>query len=272
MVRPILEGNMLQIIFIAVLAGVSLSILGDKVTALKTFFNDANSLFLKMMEIIITFMPLVAFASMALLVFSCETATLFVLLTYLMATITGALILYFLYCFVIAMGGHVSPMPYAKKTYGYLLTPFTLASSSACIPMTIDFCQKRLGASKKISSFAIPLGATINMNGGAMNNIVIVILLAKMCGVDLDTSACIKIAVLTFLLIIGTPGVPNCGLVVIATILSSLGISAAALSFIIGIYNVIDRILTASNVNGDIAATVMIAASEKELDTKIYKE
>ena len=157
-------------------------------------------------------------------------------------------------------------------TFGYLLTPFTLSSSSACIPMTIDFCQRRLGASKKITSFAIPLGATINMNAGAMNNIIIVILLAKMCGVDLDTSACIKIAVLTFLLIIGTPGVPNCGIVVMATILSSLGISTAAIGFVIGIYNVIDRILTASNVNGDIAATVMIAASEKELDSETYKK
>ena len=271
-VSPVLEANMLQIIFIAVLSGIALSILGDKVNALRSFFNEANTLFLKMMELIITFMPLVAFASMALLVYSCETATLLILLTYILATVIGALILYFLYCFIIAWGGHVSPLPYAKKTYGYLLTPFTLSSSSACIPMTIDFCQRKLGASKKISSFAIPLGATINMNAGAMNNIVIVILLAKMCGVDLDTSACIKIAVLTLLLIIGTPGVPNCGLVVIATILSSLGVSAAALGFIIGIYNIIDRILTASNVNGDIAATVMIAANEKELDLETYKK
>ena len=271
-VLPILENNMLQIIFIAVLAGFAMNILGDKVSALRIFFNDTNSLLLKMMELIITFMPLVAFASMALLVFSCETATLLVLLTYLLATVTAAIILYFLYCFIIALGGHVSPLPYAKKTFGYLLTPFSLSSSSACIPMTIDFCQKRLGTSKKITSFAIPLGATINMNAGAMNIVIAVTLLAKMCGVDLDTSACIKIAVLTFLLIIGTPGIPNCGIVVMATILSSLGITTAAIGFLIGIYNVIDRILTASNVNGDIAATVMIAASEKELDLETYKK
>ena len=271
-VLPILENNMLQIIFIAVLAGFAMNILGDKVSALRVFFNDTNSLLLKMMELIITFMPLVAFASMALLVFSCETATLLVLLTYLLATVTAAIILYFLYCFIIALGGHVSPLPYAKKTFGYLLTPFSLSSSSACIPMTIDFCQKRLGTSKKITSFAIPLGATINMNAGAMNIVIAVTLLAKMCGVDLDTSACIKIAVLTFLLIIGTPGIPNCGIVVMATILSSLGITTAAIGFLIGIYNVIDRILTASNVNGDIAATVMIAASEKELDLETYKK
>ena len=272
MVLPVLESNMLQIIFVAVLAGSALNILGDKINSLRSFFNEANALLLKMMELIITFMPMVAFASMALLVFSCEMATLLVLLTYLLATVIGAVILYFLYCFIIALGGHVSPIPYAKKTFGYLLTPFTLSSSSACIPMTIDFCQRRLGASKKITSFAIPLGATINMNAGAMNNIIIVVLLAKMCGVDLDTSACIKIAVLTFMLIIGTPGVPNCGIVVMATILSSLGVSTAAIGFIIGIYNVIDRILTASNVNGDIAATVMIAASEKELDLETYKK
>ena len=272
LVLPILDNNMLQIIFIAVLAGFAMNLLGDKVNALRSFFNDANSLLLKMMELIITFMPLVAFASIALLVFSCETSTLLVLLTYLLATVTGAVILYYLYCFIIVLGGHVSPLPYARKTFGYLLTPFTLSSSSACIPMTIDFCQRRLGTSKKITSFAIPLGATINMNAGAMNNVIAVILLAKMCGFDLDTSACIKIAVLTFLLIIGTPGIPNCGIVVMATILSSLGISAAAIGFIIGIYNVIDRILTASNVNGDIAATVMIAASEKDLDLEIYKK
>ena len=272
MIQPILDGNMLQIIFTAVICGLGMSILGDKIDGIRKVIGEINSLFLKVMEMIISFMPLVAFASMAILVYGCEGSTLFMLVKYLLALATGTLVLLLLYMSMILLICHISPIPYARKTPMYLLTPFTMASSCVCIPMTISFCQSKMGVSEKISSFSIPLGATINMNGSALSASIVIVMLAKMCGVELAASDYIEIGVMTILLSAGAPGIPNVGLIIIATILSAVSIPAGALGFVIGIWNIVDRLDTASNVNGDIAATVMIAASEKDLDLEIYKK
>ena len=270
-IQPILERNMLQVIFIAVFCGLALSIMGDKTDRIRHIIKEANALFLKMMEMVISFIPLAAFASMAILVYSCEASTLFMLITFLLSIAAGSIILILVYMFMIVAIGHISPIPYAKKAPLYLLTPFTLASSSVCIPLTIDFCQKRLGVSEKISSFGIPLGATINMNGCALSVTISVVMLAKMCGIDLPTADWVKIGIMTMLLAAGAPGVPNTGLVIIATLLSSTPIPASSLGFLIGIWNIVDRIDTATNVNGDIVTSMVVAASEKELDSEVYK-
>ncbi len=272
MIQPILDGNMLQIIFTAVICGLGLSILGDKIDGIRKIIGEVNSLFLKVMEMIISFMPLAAFASMAILVYGCEAATLFMLVKYLAALASGTAILLLLYMSIILLIGHISPIPYARKTPMYLLTPFTMASSCVCIPMTISFCQSKMGVSEKISSFSIPLGATINMNGTALSASIVIAMLAKMCGVELTASDYIETGVMIVLLAAGAPGIPNVGLIIIATILSAVSIPAGALGFIIGIWNIVDRIDTASNVNGDIATGIVVAASEKELDIETYKK
>ncbi|MBB5225332.1 dicarboxylate/amino acid:cation symporter [Treponema ruminis] len=272
MLSPILEGNMLQVIFIAVLTGLALSALGDKTAALRSIFDEANSLMLKMMEMIISFMPTVAFAAMALLVFSYDLATLAVLAKYLILIIIGGIALLLLYSAIIIIFGRISPLAYIRKACVYMLTPFMIPSSSACIPLTIDFCKKKLGVSNKIASFSIPLGASINMNGIAMSVILTVILLARMCGIELDFGTCVKIGVLTLLLAIGAPGVPNSGLVVVATLLVAGGIPVGALGFVVGIWNIVDRLQTSLNVNGDIATCVVVAKSENELDESLYSE
>ena len=270
-IQPILERNMLQIIFVAVFCGLALSILGDKTDKVRTIIKEATSLFLKMMEMVISFIPLAAFASMAILVYSCDASTLFMLITFLLSIAAGSVILILVYMFMIIAIGHISPLPYARKTPLYLLTPFTLASSSVCIPLTINFCQKRLGVSEKISSFGIPLGATINMNGCAMSVIIATVMLAKMCGLEISPSDWVEIGIMTILLAAGAPGIPNTGLIVIATLITTTPIPAASLGFLIGIWNIVDRIDTASNVNGDIVTSMVVAASENELGSEVYK-
>ena len=271
-VQPILDRNMLQVIFTAVLCGLALSILGDKTSRVRNIVGEANTLFLKMMEMVISFIPFAAFASMAILVYDCEGSTLFMLVKYLLALAAGTTVLLLLYMSMIIVIGHISPIPYARKVSMYLLTPFTLASSSVCIPLTIDFCQRKLGVSEKISSFSIPLGATINMNGCAMSVALAVVMLSKMCGVDLALSDWVEIGIMIILLSAGAPGVPNTGLVIIATLLSTTSVPAGALGFLIGIWNIVDRIDTAANVNGDIATGVVVAANEKELNLETYKK
>ena len=269
-VSPIISGNMLQIIFIAVLSGLALSALGEKTASIRSFFHEANTMFLKMMEMIITFMPLVAFASMALLVYASEANTLALLLVYLLAILVGGLLLIVLYMAIILIAGHISPFAYMRKVLVYLLTPFMIPSSSACIPLTIDFCKKKLGVSNKITSFAIPLGATVNMNGIAMSVVLTALMLARMCGIELDAATCLKLGIMTLLLAVGAPGVPNSGLVIVATLLAVAGAPVAALGFVVGVWNIVDRLQTAFNVNGDIATSVVVAKSENELDLATY--
>ena len=270
MVSPILAGNMLQIIFVALLSGLSLSALGEKTAGIRSFFHEANTMFLKMMEMIITFMPLVAFASMSLLVYASSMSTLKLLFVYLISIVVGGLALIVLYTAMILFLGRLSPLSYIRKIAVYLLTPFMIPSSSACIPLTIDFTRKKLGVSNKIASFSIPLGATINMNGTGMSVIITTLMLTRMCGVELDSGLCLKLGVMALLLSVGAPGVPNSGLVVVATLLAAANVPVSALGFVVGVWNIVDRLGTACNVNGDIATSLIVAKTEGELDMKTY--
>ncbi len=270
-VNPITEGNMLQIILVAICIGVSLTALGEKVSSIRALFIEANELFLKMMSAVIVFMPFVVFSSMAVLTFTSESKSLLMLLVYLLALTMGGLILFLTYALLILFFGRISPLAYVRKAMVYLLTPFMLASSSGCIPMTIDFCRKKLGVSNKITSFAIPLGATINMNGAALSLVLAILLLAKITGTSLTSVMYLRIGFLALLASIGASGVPNAGIIILAMMLSVTGIPVASMGYLLGIWNIMDRIATAINVNGDISASVIVAQSEKELDLSLYK-
>ncbi len=268
---PISEGNMLQIIFVAVFCGIAITALGDKVSSLKTFFAEANELFLKMISMVIFFMPLIAFSAMAVLVFSSKLDSLYMLIIFILVSALGGVILIVLNSVFIFIFGHISPINYVKKSLVYLITPFMLASSCGCIPMTIEFCRKKLGIPQKITSFIIPLGATVNMNGAAMLFILTTLLLAKITGTTLTLAVCLRLGVLVLLAAVGASGVPNGGLIVIAMLLPATDIPVASLGYLLGIWNILDRIGTALNVNGDIVSALLVARSEKELDTAAYK-
>jgi len=272
LIIPISEGNMLQLIFVAIFAGISMLALGDKVSTIRHVFNEANELFLKMMNTVIAVMPLVAFSSMGMMVFSSEASFLLMLIVYLIAFVIGTLVLFLVYSIFILFGARISPLYYIKKAVSYLVTPFMISSSSACIPMTINFCQKKLGVSKKITSFTIPIGATINMNGTGMMVILSVLFLAKITGVSLDLAMCLKLGVLAILVAVGSAGIPNSVLIPLTMLLTVTGIPVAAIGYILGIWNIMDRLVTVANVNGDIAAAVLVARSESELDEEVYRD
>lgn len=272
MVIPISDGNMLQIIFVAAFTGISMMALGDKINTIRHVFNEANELFLKMMSVVISCVPIVAFSAMGILVYSSKASSLLMLIVYLLTYIGGCLALFIIYSILILFGVRLSPIPYIKKTTSYLLTPLMLSSSNACIPMTINFCQKKLGISSKITSFAIPLGATINMNGTGIGAILSVLFLAKITGVSLDFAMNLRIGLLSLVVSIGCAGIPNSGIIPLVMLLNVAGVPVSSIGYILGVWNIIDRIGTAANVNGDIATSLMVAKSEKELDEDIYND
>lgn len=270
LVSPIANGSMIQILFIAVFMGLALSAIGEKGTNLRNIFEDANAVFTKMMTMVVFFMPIMAFVSFTSLVYSSSADVILMLLSNIIGVLIGVVALIVLNSLLIAIVGKKSPFPYLRKSIPYFLTPFALSSSSASIPFTMDLCKKKLGVSERITAFSIPLGATVNMNGSSLCLVIAIIMLARMCGVELNAAILVKISLMVFMLSVGAPGIPGVMLVCMAAILVSLGLPASAIAFLMGIDQIIDRIETALNVNGDIAAAVIVASSEKELNNEIY--
>ena len=271
LVSPVANGALMQVLFVAVFVGIALGSLGEKTAGLRSLFNEANELFLKMMGMVIVFMPLMAFASFALLVYSTSASVLLMLLSYIGAVVLACAAMFIMYALLVAIVGRKNPLPYLKKATVFFLTPFALSSSSACIPLTMDFCKKKLGVSEKVASFSIPLGATVNMDGTCITMVIASVMFARMCGIPIDGAMIVKIALMTFVLSVGAPGVPGAGLVCVATILPAIGVPVHAIGFIVGIYQITSRFQTGSNINGDIAAALVVSASEDELNETAYK-
>ena len=270
LVSPISANNMIQIIFISVLVGLALCALGDKVASLKQIFSEANTLFVRLVAMIIKCMPIVVFSAMASLISQSNAETIGVLMKFLAAICLGSVCLAVMNCLLVAIFGRVSPLSYISKALQYLPTVFMISSSSACIPMTLNMVRKKLGVSDKVSAFVVPVGATVNMNGSCLQTMLTIILLMKIFSVPVTASLLIRLMLITFLLSVGSPGVPNSSLVVLTLLLSIIGLPTSALGLVIGIWNIVDRVATVNNVNGDIATSVIVSAAEKDLDIETY--
>ena len=150
-----------------------------------------------------------------------------------------------------------------------MLTNFSLASSNASMPFNINSC-KNMGVSTKVCAFSIPLGATVNMDGSCIYMAVAGMFLAKVFGIDLDGPAMFSMIFSILVLSIGAPGIPGSGLVCLSVLLVQLGVPAEALSLIMGIDSLMGMFRTAVNSTGDVAVSLIVAKTEKLLDTKKY--
>ncbi|MBQ3923489.1 MAG: dicarboxylate/amino acid:cation symporter [Spirochaetales bacterium] len=270
LVSPVLSGNMVQVIFVSIFVGLAMSALDDKIGSLRVVFDEASTLFVRLVSMVIRCMPIVAFSAMAMLICQNSAATIGMLMMFLLAVVVGFVVLMLMNSLLILILGRLSPLPYLKKALGYLPTIFMISSSSACIPLTLSTVRQKLGVSEKVSSFVIPIGATVNMNGTCMINMLSTMLFLKLFDVPVTGGLIVKLALLAFLLAVGSPGVPNSSLITLTMMLSIVGIPTAAIGVVIGIWNIVDRIITVNNVNGDITTAVILSAAEKDLDKDVY--
>ena len=271
LVTPIQNGEMMQIVVVSVLVGFAISILGEKIKLIRDFIDEANTLCMRIITLVMKFIPLVAFCSLASMTVTMGRESLTTALKFFGALLIGIGCMVFLYAMIVLVFGKMTPLPLLKKVVPYMLTPFSTTSSSACIPASLELCEKKLGIDSSVSSFTIPIGATINMDGGGVYFGIATILYAKMFGVPISFSMLLNALLLIVVLTIGTPGVPGANLVCISMILSSFGIPLEAMAFLIGINALADMMITTCNVTGDIAATTMIAASEGKIDKEVYR-
>ena len=271
-VSPILNGDMLQVIFVAVIIGLCGNVLGDRVRMINDLIETGNTICMKIVDVIMKFLPLTCFCSMASCVAGTGAESLLSLLKLVIAMYVGAVILAVVYAVLVAVFGKLNPLPFMKKVMPYMITPFTVQSSSACVPMTIDVCRNKLGIEDRVSSFSIPLGATINMNGTCLYQVIAVMMFMKACSIPLTVTSMLMITITIILLALGAPGVPGSTLLCLSTLFSTIGIPGAAITLIMGVNQFNDMVCTSVNVMGDIAATVIVASGEKEMNTEVYKE
>ena len=270
LVNPIADRNLLQVIFIAVFFGLALNALGNKVKLLQDFANVCNEFFTKLVGMIVFFVPLIAFFAMM----SLASDTDFAMILTMGKLVVGLLICCFamlvVYAILIRFVGKISPLPFLKKIPSLWAIPFATSSSAVTMPFTMNFCTKKLGVSEKISSFSIPIGTTVNMNGGCYYLPIAVIMFLKMYGVEVDHNAIIIILTMTLSLSVAGPAVPNASVIGILTITSTFGVPNDIAGLLFCIATVCERIVTCFNVTGDVASAVVLSRLENSTDEKIY--
>lgn len=267
---PVLNMDVLQILFVSILFGVVLNALRDRTPMLVRLADEGNTFCIRVVSLIVRFLPLVAFASMASLVIKVGLSTLKTLGVILLGHILGVAVMLLVYATLLTLIGRVSPLPFLRKAPGFMTIPFSLASSNACIPFTLDFCVSKLGVPKKLAAFSVPIGSTVNMDGGCFSIVFQGLLLAKMYGVVITPSLLVTTILTAILLSVGAPGVAGSAFICLTTIVVSLGCPAELATFVLGIDSLLSMLRISNNVIGDTAAACAVAAAEKQLDLSVY--
>lgn len=263
------ENNVLQILIMGLFMGVAANLIGEKGKVLQNFFEAMNDMFLEMVLLLAKLIPLITFCSVMILILTTGTDALISLLELIGTLLAGLVVMVFTYSIMIVLTAKVSPFPFLKRYIPTALNVFSLSSSSASMPLNMDFC-KNIGISQHVYSFTIPFGATINMDGAMIALMTGVLFMAKTFGVTIDTSHIIMLIVSGMLLSMASPGVPGGSLVACTVLLKQMGVPMDCLPLVMVYLTVTDMICTVSNTTGDVAASVIVASTEKLLDKNKY--
>ena len=270
LLSPFLESNTLQIIFLAVLCGIAVGLIGEHTSLLQEFFEACNSLFLTITTLITRLIPEVVFCSVAMMAANTDGSSLAYVLGYAGVVLLGFLCMILMYGLLLLILGRLNPITFFKKNWEGMLTSLMLSSSSAVIPTNIRICTEKFGVSPKVCNFSIPLGATINMDGTCIYLTITGLFLARAFGVPVPTSAMVSLAITIILISLGCPGIPGAGMVCLGIVLSQIAVPIEAIGLIMGINPFLDMFCTMSNTTGDVAASLIVAKSEGLLDRDIY--
>ena len=267
------ENNMLGIVFISILFGIALNLTDNLTDNLSKNFERLNIVFMKIVLIIMSFAPIGVFCLMGSYVMDKGLNIFGDLIQYVLILIFVLLFhLFFTYSLVLKIFANLNPIIFFKKMRNVALFAFTTSSSAATIPVTLKTVTDELGVKKDVSSFVIPVGATINMDGTAIMQGLATMFIASTVGVDLSMIEYIQIVLLAMVASIGAAAVPSAGTITLALILSSLGLPLDAIGLILAVDRILDMIRTSVNVSGDAAVACVVASSEELLDKNIFNK
>ena len=270
-IQGLAEGNMLQIILFALIIGIILAKLGEKTAVVANFFSQFNEIMMEMTMMVMSLAPFGVFCLIAKTFSGIGFDAFIPLLKYM----CGVLLALAVQCFVVYMVmlkifTGLSPIRFIKKFFPVMAFAFSTATSNATIPLSIDTLAEKMGVSRRISSFTIPLGATINMDGTAIMQGVAVVFASQAFGIPLGIREYIMVIATATLASIGTAGVPSVGLITLSMVFNSVGLPIEGITLIMGIDRILDMARTAVNITGDAVCTTVVASQNKELDRDVF--
>ncbi|QFI38421.1 dicarboxylate/amino acid:cation symporter [Moritella marina ATCC 15381] len=270
-VGALAQGHILQIIVFAVALGISLTLIGEKGKPAVAVFESLAEAMYKLTDLVMKLAPYGVFALMAWVAGKYGLTLLLPLMKVIGAVYLGSILhVLGVYSALILFIAKLSPVQYFRGIVDAQVVAFTTTSSAGTLPVSMKCAREKLGVSKGVSSFVLPLGTTINMDGTALYQGVTTLFVAQAFGIDLGMPEYITIILTATLASIGTAGVPGAGLIMLTLVLTTVGLPVEGVALIAGIDRILDMARTTVNISGDIAASVIIAKSEKELDTTIY--
>lgn len=266
------EANMLQVIVFALLIGVAIGRSGEAGQRLGEHFKDWDAALMSLTTLLISLAPYGVFCLLFTLFARQGLETVGDLFLYMVTVVTVLL----LHCFVVypillRSLTRLSPLPFLRKMRSVQLFAFSTATSTATIPVTMDTVENKLGVKNKVSSFVVPLGATINMDGTAIMQGVATVFIAQAYGLDLSMTDYLLVVLTATMASIGTAGVPGVGLVTLAMVLQQVNIPVEGIALIIGVDRLLDMLRTAVNVTGDVLVALIVGRSENAFDETIYE-
>ncbi|MCD7821139.1 MAG: dicarboxylate/amino acid:cation symporter [Clostridiales bacterium] len=270
-INALAEGDMLPVIVFALFVGVMLAKLGSKASTVANFFSQFNDVMMEMTMSIMTIAPIGVFCMIAKTFAGIGFDAFLPMLKY-MGSVTLALIIqcFGVYMLLLVVFTRLNPIKFLKKFFPVQMFAFTTATSNATIPLSIDTLTNKLGVSRKISSFTIPLGATINMDGTSIMQGVAVIFIAQVYGVSLGPTEILTVIATATLASIGTAGVPSVGLITLSMVLTSVGLPTEGIALIMGIDRILDMLRTAVNITGDAVCTIIVSHQNHALNRDIF--
>ncbi|MDK2877865.1 MAG: hypothetical protein PWR06_581 [Thermoanaerobacteraceae bacterium] len=265
-IKAMVDVNMLQIIVFALFLGIAITLIGDKGKPVLNFFESLAEVSYKIVALIMSYAPIGVFGLIVPVVAANGPAVLLPLLKVIITVYIGvALHAVLVYSSLVYIFAKMNPLKFFKGASPAMVVAFTTSSSSGTLPVTMESVEKNLGVPKTISSFVLPLGATINMDGTALYQGVCALFIAQVFGIHLTLAQQMVIILTATLASIGTAGVPGAGLIMLTMVLQSVGLPLEGIALIAGIDRVLDMARTCINVTGDMAGAVVVAASEGEL-------
>ena len=264
------NGDMLPVIIFGLLVGIILAKLREETKVVNDFFNQGNSIMMEMTRIVMKFAPIGIFCLMAKTFASLGFSGLLPLAKYIGCVLLGLAIQAFVvYPSLLVILTRLNPIKFFRKFISVMFFAFSSSTSNATIPLNLEKLSE-LGVSREVSSFTIPLGATINMDGTAIMQGCAVMFAAQAYGMDLGLTALLTVIFTAVMASIGTAGVPSVGIITLNMVFNSVGLPADAIGILLGIDHILDMFRTAVNVTGDAICTIIVSFKNKSIDLDVF--
>lgn len=272
-VEAMAEGRMLQVIVFALLLGVAIAQAGQGGARVRAFFDDINGVLMRLITLLIRLAPYGVFCLMTTLFAQVGWQEIFKLLGYFL-TVAGTLALHvaLVYPALLMLLGRVNPAAFFIKMREPMLVGFSTSSSGATLPVTLRTVERRVGVQNEVAAFAVPLGATINMDGTAIMQGVATVFIAQFYGIDLTLVDYLMVILTATLASVGTAAVPGVGLITLTMVLTQVGLPVEGIMLIIGVDRLLDMMRTAVNIAGDGMVATVVARSEGRLDLDTFAD